>query len=318
MPQLLKRIILLFLLFFGTQSAMASQDQGHRLDSLSNRSDSLMTDSAVHLPRIGPKILLMRDSLEETRYADSIRQSFGYSFFNPEALYKGFRSSGQTGQLYEGRELLKGDLWILGVIGLLLVLFAFLKNAFEKQMLVIVQSFFSNRVLGNLNKEDNLFTSWPFLLLFIQFGFTLGMFLYLSAQHRELQMVREGFRFFASISLLIIVLYVLKIIALRLLGFVFDIQRPVNEYVSVLYLSYFNAALLFIPLVIAFALSPAQFGDFYVLMGIILVVIIFIFQMIRAGVLILSQYRFPKVYLFLYFCTLEFCPIIILIKAIGF
>ncbi|RYD70373.1 MAG: DUF4271 domain-containing protein, partial [Sphingobacteriales bacterium] len=115
-----------------------------------------------------------------------------------------------------------------------------------------------------------------------------------------------------------IVLYVLKIVVLRLLGFFFDIQKPVNEYISILYLTYFNASLLFMPLVIAFALSPPQYGKFYMATAVVLLVIIFALQLIRAGINILSQNRFSKVYLLLYFCTLEICPILILIKAIGF
>src|SRR5690606_30846642 len=84
-----------------------------------------------------------------------------------------------------GTPVPKGELWVLAFVGLLLFVFALLKNSFSKQLHSIVQSFFSNRVLNNLNKEDNLFTSWPFLLLFIQFGFTIGLFFYLVTQYYQ-------------------------------------------------------------------------------------------------------------------------------------
>ncbi|MCY1540862.1 hypothetical protein D9M68_765280 [compost metagenome] len=131
-------------------------------------------------------------------------------------------------------------------------------------------------------------------------------------------MTSEGFQFFISVSALIILLYAFKIVTLRLLGFFFNIQKPINMYISVLYLSYFNAALLFMPLVIGFALSPIKYGEIYIILAILLSAIIFVIQLVRAGVNILSQYRFSKVYLFLYFCTLEICPILVLIRAIGF
>lgn len=217
-----------------------------------------------------------------------------------------------------GKPLPKGERWVLAVLVVLLAIFAALKISFSKQLQSIVQSFFSNRVLNNLNREDNLFTSWPFLLLFVQFGFTLGMFFYLVSQYYHLAFVSSGFQFYASISILIIVLYVIKILILRLLGYLFEVQKAVNEYVSILYLSYFNLSLVFIPLVIAFALSPLRYGAYYVVASFVLLAIIFIFQFIRAGINILSHYRFSKVYLFLYFCALEICPILILIKAIGF
>ena len=212
----------------------------------------------------------------------------------------------------------KGQLWVLGVVASLLLLFAIVKVSFTKQLQTIIQSFFSNRVLNNLNKEDNLFTSWPFLLLFVQFGFTIGMFFYLVSQFYHLAFSGSGFQFYLSISVLIVIFYLLKILILRVLGHLFNIQKPVNEYVTILYLSYFNLSLVFIPLVIAFALSPLRYGPYYVAASFVLLAIIFTFQFIRAGINILSHYRFSKVYLFLYFCALEICPILILIKAIGF
>jgi len=216
-----------------------------------------------------------------------------------------------------GKPIPKGSVWVPAIVGLLLVLFAVLKISFNKQLQTIVQSFFSNRVLNNLNKEDNLFTSWPFLLLFVQFGFTIGMFFYLVSGFYHISFPGTGFQFYLSISILIVVLYIMKIVILRLLGYLFNIQKPINEYVTILYLSYFNLSLVFIPLVIAFSLSPLKYGPYYIAISFILLGVIFAFQFIRAGVNILSHHRFSKVYLFLYFCALEICPILILIKAIG-
>lgn len=216
-----------------------------------------------------------------------------------------------------GRPVPKGEIWVLSFILLLLLLFAVLRISFQKQLGDIMQAFYSNRVLNNLYKEDNLFTSWPFLFLFIQFGFTLGMFLYLISQYYQVSYGAGGLQFFVSISIAIVILYALKILILRGIGHLFNIQKPVHEYITVLYLSYFNISLIFIPLVVAFALTPLRYGLYFIAIASVLLVLIFLFQFIRAGYIILSNNRFSKVYLFLYFCALEICPILIVIKAIG-
>lgn len=248
---------------------------------------------------------------------DSIVKANVFEKLDLDAWFKKYGKYKKANRFRMGNPLPRGNTWVLGFIVLLLVVFAVLRISFAKQMQSIVQSFYSNRGLNNLNKEDNLFSSWPFLFLFIQFGFTIGMFFYLVAQYYQLAYVHEGFRFFVSISILIIVLYTLKILLLRLLGHLFNVQKPVHEYVSILYLSYFNISLIFIPLVVAFALSPLKYGIYYIVISFILLAVIFTFQFIRAGINILSHYRFPKFYLFMYFCALEICPILILIKAIG-
>jgi len=261
---------------------------------------------------------LLPDSLiDKNIIIDSIMKAQTTGHLDLFSRYKEYASNKKVMGYRRGRPVPKGEMWVLGMVAVLLLLFAGLKVSFSKQLQTIVQSFFSNRVLNNLNKEDNLFNSWPFLLLFVQFGFTIGMFFYLVSQFYQVSFADSGFKFYISISILIVLLYMIKIIILRLLGYMFNVQKAVNEYVSILYLSYFNMALIFIPLVVAFALSPLAYGPYYVAISFILIGLIFVFQFIRATVNILSHYRFPKVYLFLYFCALEICPILILIKAIG-
>lgn len=264
---------------------------------------------------ITPKILRARDSADRAQWLDSLDKGYGFGVFSLSEQMK-IPSRGEVA-LQQGAHLPRGNVWVLAVVGFIVVAFAILKNVFAKQLAAIVHSFYSNRALVNLNKEDNLVTSWPFLFLFVLFGFTIGMYVYLVAQYKELPEADDGFSFFVSLSVGILVLYLLKIIALRLLGFIFEVQRALHQYISILYLSYFNTSLLFIPIVIAFALSPSKYAFWYVLLGISVLVLVFVFQFIRAAISILPQYRFPKLYLFLYFCTLEFCPILILVKIIG-
>ena len=272
-----------------------------------------VTDSIIHHTWILPDSLL-----SSTIVMDSILNANIYSKkANPEPWYT-IHNKGKKDSLYKkGKPLPKGDDWVLTFISFLLLGFAILKRYFSRQLYSIVQAFFSNRVLNNLNKEDNLFTSWPFLLLFIQFGFTIGMFFYLVTQYYQVSYGAGGFRFFLTISVVIIILYTLKILLLKLLGHFFNIQKAVHEYIIILYVSYFNLSLLFIPLVVAFALSSLRYGLNYIIISLFLAGLIYTFQVFRAGINILSHYRFSKVYLILYFCALEICPILILIKAVG-
>lgn len=281
-------------------------------------SNSVESASIAAIDTLTPNVLKIRDSLTNAKWLDSLNNGYGFEVFSLQKLISLANNFYEKIDYQYGNLLPKGDVWVLAIIGFLLVLFAILKNTFGKQLSAVVQSFYSNRALTNLNKEDNLVTSWSFLLLFIQFGFTIGMFFYLTAQYRGLPQVQQGgFSFFIIISVSVIVLYLLKIVCLRFIGFVFDVQKPLHQYISILYLSYFNTSLLFVPIIIAFALSAHKYGSGYVFLGIFALIVIFVFQFLRAAINILSQYRFPKLYLFLYFCTLEICPILILIKAIG-
>lgn len=269
--------------------------------------DSIMTHTWILPDSLVDKYILI----------DSIVKANVFEKLDLEAWFKKYGKYKKESRFRIGTPMPKGDTWVLAFIVLLLIVFAVLRISFAKQLQNIIQAFYSNRGLNNLNKEDNIFSSWPFLFLFIQFGFTIGMFFYLVAQYYKVASAYQGYRFFLIISALIIVLYAFKILILRVLGHLFNIQKAVHEYVSILYLSYFNISLIFIPLVVAFALSPLKYGIYYIVISCIFVGIIFAIQFIRAGVNILSHYRFSKFYLIMYFCALEICPILILIKAIG-
>jgi len=324
----IKTLLVIILLFFGLgfnqaeaqnvtvagDSAVTQKFYKPRVprDSAFLARQKFVTDSIMTHTWILPDSLINRHIL-----IDSIVKANVFEKLDIEAWFKKYGKFKKLNKFRTGNPLPKGKTWVLGFICLLLVVFAVLRISFAKQLQNIIQSFYSNRGLNNLNKEDNVFSSWPFLFLFIQFGFTIGMFFYLVAQYYQLAYVHQGFRFFAGVSVLIVVLYALKIVLLRLLGHLFNIQKAVSEYISILYLSYFNISLIFIPLVVAFALSPLKYGIYYIVISFVLLAVIFTFQLIRAGVNILSHYRFSKFYLFMYFCALEICPILILIKAIG-
>lgn len=222
------------------------------------------------------------------------------------------------GRYNEGKSQPKGEKWIMAVLLLLVFFFGMLKKVFSKELVVIIQSFYSNRVLSQINKEDSLFNSWPFIFLYILFGLTIGMFLYLASKYYHFSGPYTGFEWFLILSASVIVLFTLKVIILRMVGFFFGIEKMLKVYISILYLSYFNAAIVFLPIVIALSLAPHRYSEILGCAAILILAIIFAFQFIRAGANILSTYQFPKVYLFLYLCALEICPLLILIKVLRF
>lgn len=209
------------------------------------------------------------------------------------------------------------DPWIIVAIGLLFLFLGVIRAAFPNEVVAIIQAFYNDRMLLQINKEDTLYSSWPFIFLYILFGFVTGMFLYhynlYFLQHKQ----AHGPNVFIGISIFVIVLFVLKIIVTRFLGFVFDLQRMVREYVSILYLSYFNAALVFLPVVLAISLLPERDTRWVIPAGLVLVLLLLIFRLVKTTNNLLSSYRFSKFYLFMYLCCLEIAPVLILIKVLD-
>lgn len=206
--------------------------------------------------------------------------------------------------------------WTIGVIIFLLLYAGILNLVMNKDVEIIYQSFYNKRS-NQMGKEESLFNSRAFIALFVLFGLTSGLFIYqVSAAYDKYYSI-SGFQLFLSLSAIIAILFALKLVVLHCIGFVFNVNKVVSEYVSILYLTYFNIAFAFLPLTLCFCLISAQFAPYILTVAFTLIVVIFVWQYLRSSVNIISNFRFHKFYLFIYLCALEICPILILIKALN-
>ena len=241
---------------------------------------------------------------------DIIKTQFykGYGFLDIKLRQKSI--------VREGSPRLIRSQWPIGIIIGLLLYAGMLNLVMNKDLEIIFRSFYNKRST-QMGKEESLFNSRAFVALFILFGFTSGLFIYqVSAAYNKYYSI-SGFQLFLSLSAIIAVLFALKLLVLQCIGFVFNVNKVVSEYISILYLTYFNIAFVFLPLTLCFCLLSVQFAPYILIVAFILVVVIFVWQYLRSSVSIISNFRFHKFYLFIYLCALEICPILILIKALN-
>jgi len=252
------------------------------------------------------------DSATTREFADSL---FAH------ALYRGYGFLDiplkSKDRVRDGHNRPLRDPWIIIIIVSLLLYTAALNIALNKDVAYVLQSFYSKRVLSQAGKEEGFVSSWAFLGLFLLFCLTCGLFLYQLAAYKGVYYVVSGTRLYVSLTVIIIVLFALKFLALKFLGFVFDMNRLVSEYLNILHLTYFNLAFIFLPVVVCFSLLGNRYVPALLDVTLIITVIIFIWQYLRSSVNIISTFRFHKFYLFTYLCALEICPVLILIKALN-
>ena len=255
------------------------------------------------------------------RPADSLRHDQLIDTLFKKYLYKGYGfldiHQASKSRLMEGRGRQTRDQWVIVIIIGLLVYTAILNTVMGKDFESVWQSFYSKRMLSQVSKEEGLINSWTFLALFLLFGLTFGLFLYQFAASRHVYYSISGFQLFISLSFIILTLFAVKFLILKFIGFVFNINKLVSEYLSVLYVTYFNIAFVFLPVAVCFSLLSDKLIPYILALAFMLVVFIFIWQYLRSSVNIISSILFHKFYLFVYLCALEICPILILIKALN-
>ena len=278
--------------------------------------DSVAQATAARNQFIGDSIAMFYiktpDPMRHNRLTDTLLKMY---------LYKGHgfwdMPPNAKSNLREGRSRQSRDRWIIFIIIGLLLYTAILHRLMHKDFESVWLSFYNKRMLTQVSKEDSLISFWTFVGLFLLFGLTFGLFLYQLAAYYHVFYSISGLQLFISLALIIMILFAAKFLLLKFIGFVFNIDKLVSEYLSVLYLTYFNIAFVFLPVAVCFSLVSAQLIPYILFAAIVLIVIIFIWQYLRSSVNIISNILFHKFYLFVYLCALEICPILILIKALN-
>jgi len=288
----------------------------HQLDSLELAHNEFIKDS----------LKLVNDSLalvwikpppanRPNPFLDSLVNIYKIKNLNFEVWSKSF--SKKEIKVLEGKPRVQRERWVLVVIFCLIIFLGLIKNIFAKDLNEIVHLFYTNRSLFK-TKEDSLFNSWIFLFLYILFGLTFGIYFYLTGEYIQIPYARSDFQLFLMLSLVMVSSFAGKVIILRIVGFIFDIQKPIKEHIATLYLFFSNSTLIFLPIVVALSLLPHDLAKVYSHISLVLLISIFVFQCFRAFFRILFGYQLSIIYLFIYLCVLEVCPLIILIKVFKF
>jgi hypothetical protein len=309
----------------GCLAAYAQQDSAHSKRSGSAnlnsvQSVSLPTLDSVELAQANRQKFL-EDSVEmfylipdphrEDQFVASILKNKLSDFYQLSSSSSKQKNTVKSGHLRN----LRDPLVIFVIIGLLIYV-ALINLFFSADLRNVIGSFFSKNILSQADKEGGLINSWAFIALFLLFSLTLGLILYQLTIYYSVYYSISGFQLFMSLSLIVGLLFALKFIILKFIGFVFDTNRVVKDYIAILNLTYFNIAFVLLCVAICLSLLESQFMPLLKFITVILIVAIFAWQYLRNSVSIISNIQFHKFYLFVYLCALEICPILILIKAL--
>jgi hypothetical protein len=254
---------------------------------------------------------LVPDSLREDQFVASILKSKLPDFYQLSSPSSKLKSNVKSGRLRN----LRDPLVIFVIIGLLIYV-ALINLFLSADLKNVIRSFFNKNILSQVDKEGGLINSWAFIALFLLFSLTLGLILYQLTVYYNVYYSISGLQLFISLSLIVGLLFALKFIVLKFIGFVFDANRVVKDYITILNLTYFNIAFVLLCVAICLSLLENEFIPWLKFFTVILIVAIFAWQYLRNSVSIISNIQFHKFYLFVYLCALEICPILILIKAL--
>ncbi len=208
--------------------------------------------------------------------------------------------------------------WVFYTLLFIVLLFTWVKAFYNKTLRQIADAFFNNIATNQLVRDENILVQRTSVILTIVFNLSLAFLIYQASIHYEWnsEYAGSGFGRFLLISLVVSFIYSMKFILLRLVGFIFNGDKPVGTYIFNIFLINNVLGMLLIPLIIGVAYLPAGYREFLIKIALSLFFAAFLYRIYRGVLVGTTVPDLPIVYLFLYLCTLEILPLMIVMKAV--
>lgn len=210
--------------------------------------------------------------------------------------------------------------WILITLLLCTSLFAWIYYSSSKRIKQIFNAILSNRSINQLNRDGDLFKERISIPLTINYLVTFSLFVFFIIHHfanlkaNNLYTVFTFLKIFALVSLLVLAKWTIT----SFIGFVFKN----NNASSIILLNslIFNIVIgiLLIPINVFLNYTNYSISVNILYFGVFTILIINTIRYYRNIIIGISYSKFSQFYLFLYLCTLEILPLLIIIKlSIG-
>jgi hypothetical protein len=206
------------------------------------------------------------------------------------------------------------DYVVAAILFLSFTVFVWLYVSNAKRLDQLIRGFYSNRSNNQLSRDEYSVTNRVGVLLSLLFLFTISLFIGQVVEHLGLKIQMRKTAMYASIVISLIVMYSVKTVLIRFSGFVFKTSKEAVEYASTMFIFLNILGLFMLPIVICLAFVKQINPDVFIYTGYFIILSFLCVRLIRGLVIGFNSNRVSKFYLFLYLCTLEIIPFIILVK----
>jgi hypothetical protein len=208
--------------------------------------------------------------------------------------------------------------WFFPVILIVLIIYTWLRVFYGKFFTLMVHAFINKNISNQVIRDENIYVQRISVFLSIVFNLNVALLLYLTSVYFNWNMagIGIGFSRFAFFLLLVSVAYALKFLILKICGWLFEQEREMATYVFNIFLINNILGMIFFPIILLLAYNESI--SFSALSGFAFILLLagFSWRIFRGIQIGIGTGSYSLLYLFLYLCTLEIAPLMVLIRII--
>ncbi len=208
--------------------------------------------------------------------------------------------------------------WIFPVLLLILAFFAWIKFFYNRYFQQLIKAFLNTNLTNQIVRDENIFFQRISVYLSIVFNLIAALFIYLLSiqYHWALGSLDAGFSRFIFFVIVVSAVYALKYLVLRICGWLFEQEKEISMYIFNIFLINNILGIALLPFICLLAFNGVIHFSGFLYVSFILIAAAFGWRIFRGIQIGFGSPSFSPLYLFLYLCTLEIAPLMVLIRII--
>ena len=198
----------------------------------------------------------------------------------------------------------------------LLFYFAIVKLFFAKYLANLLTLFFRASMRQQQLREQVLQSPFPSLLLNILFVFSGALYGAFLLRYYHYGSPESFWFHFQFLGCFLIALYLFKYLILKVVGWVFNLNRAVDFYLFVVFLTNKIIGIFLLPFLVLITFSGPILTEVGITLSIIMVSVFYIYRFIGSYSTLRKEIKISGLYFILYLCAFEIAPLLLIYKVL--
>jgi hypothetical protein len=224
----------------------------------------------------------------------------------------------KPGVTHSGLKEFKGKELIFYVLIVLLLLFAFLRQAFFKYFNDLFRLFFRTTLKQRQIREQLIQTPLPSLLFNAFFVVSAGLYIDILFYHFNFAPVDNFWLLFLYCCIGLSVIYTVKFVGLKITGWLFNMKEAADAYIFVVFIINKVIGIFLVPFVVLLSFMEGSAYTIALVLSWCGIGILFIYRFLLTYASIRNMVTFNPFHFFLYLCAFEIAPLLLIYKALLF
>lgn len=198
----------------------------------------------------------------------------------------------------------------------ILFYFALIRIFFEKYFSNLMTLFFRVSLRQQQIREQVLQTPLPSLLLNGLFVISGGLYACFLLRDTALGRTMNFWILYIDCMIALGLIYLVKFLVLKFLGWVFNISRATDIYIFIVFLVNKMLGIFLLPFLILITFSGTEAREIYTTISLTMVFVLFLYRIFASYRPLRNEIKLTPFHFFLYLCAFEIAPLLLIYKVL--